>query len=61
GNANYSTLIQPQISSIDQENVMMGELAATILLKKLKEEVKPTTKVLSPKLVQRASSKVVSI
>ena len=60
GNANYSTLIQPQISSIDQENVMMGELAATILLKKLKEEVKPTTKVLSPKLVQRAASKVVS-
>lgn len=58
GNANFSSLTQPKISTIDQECTEMGELAAEILLKNLQSpDTKIETKVLSPRLVVRESSK----
>ncbi|WP_435623621.1 LacI family DNA-binding transcriptional regulator [Flagellimonas sp.] len=58
GNAHFSTLTQPTISSIDQENAHMGELSATLLLQNMNKKQRPTTKILSPKLVERESSKI---
>lgn len=58
GNANFSTLTQPTISSINQQNAVMGELSASLLLKNLKKRSRPTTKELSPKLIIRDSSSV---
>nr|WP_298997005.1 LacI family DNA-binding transcriptional regulator [uncultured Allomuricauda sp.] len=56
GNANFSALTQPSLSSIDQESSLMGELSANLLLQNLKGVTRPTTRVLSPKLVQREST-----
>ncbi|PRX56490.1 LacI family DNA-binding transcriptional regulator [Flagellimonas meridianipacifica] len=57
GNANFSALTQPSLSSIDQESSLMGELSANLLLQNLKRKTKPTAKVLSPKLIRRESTK----
>lgn len=57
GNANFSSLTQPKISTIDQECSQMGELTATLLLNTLKNsKSSPETKVLSPRLIVRESS-----
>ncbi|UII74621.1 LacI family transcriptional regulator [Flagellimonas sp. HMM57] len=59
GNANFSNLTQPKISTVDQECSQMGELAAELLLQNLNNKnARPETKVLSPKLVKRASTQV---
>ena len=57
GNANFSGLTQPSLSSIDQESSLMGELSANLLLQNLKKKTKPTSKILSPKLIKRESTK----
>ena len=57
GNANFSTLTQPTISSIDQENALMGELSANLLLQNMDKQKRPSTRILSPKLIARESSK----
>lgn len=60
GNANFSNLTQPKISTIDQECSQMGELAANLLLKNLKNSNSSAeTKVLSPRLITRESSRKV--
>ncbi|TXN38117.1 LacI family transcriptional regulator [Flagellimonas hymeniacidonis] len=57
GNADFSNLTQPKISTIDQECTQMGEQAASILLKTLKDKsASLKTKVLSPRLVVRDST-----
>ena len=57
GNANYSELVQPPLSSIDQRCDEMGAIAATILLKHLtKKQTMPQKEILSPKLIIRQSS-----
>ncbi|MEM9361667.1 MAG: LacI family DNA-binding transcriptional regulator [Bacteroidota bacterium] len=56
GNANFSGLTQPSLSSIDQESSLMGELSANLLLQNLKKKTKPTSKILSPKLIKREST-----
>ncbi|MEO9512512.1 MAG: LacI family DNA-binding transcriptional regulator [Flavobacteriaceae bacterium] len=57
GNADFSGLTQPKISTIDQECSQMGELAARLLLKNLKHgSTKAEAKVLSPRLIVRGSS-----
>ncbi len=57
GNADFSNLTQPKISTIDQECSQMGEQAASILLKNLKDKsTSLKTKVLSPRLVVRDST-----
>ncbi|MEM9075834.1 MAG: LacI family DNA-binding transcriptional regulator [Bacteroidota bacterium] len=56
GNANFSALTQPSLSSIDQESSLMGELSANLLLQNLKKTIKPTSRVLSPKLIKREST-----
>nr|WP_299072665.1 LacI family DNA-binding transcriptional regulator [uncultured Allomuricauda sp.] len=57
GNANFSGLTQPKISTVDQECSQMGELTATLLLNTLKNSKSgPETKVLSPRLIVRESS-----
>ncbi|KQC31006.1 LacI family DNA-binding transcriptional regulator [Flagellimonas eckloniae] len=57
GNANFSGLTQPKISTVDQECSQMGELTATLLLNTLKNSKSgPKTKVLSPRLIVRESS-----
>lgn len=57
GNANFSGLTQPKISTVDQECSQMGELTATLLLNTLKNnKSSPETKVLSPRLIVRESS-----
>ncbi len=57
GNADFSNLTQPKISTIDQECSQMGEQAASILLKNLKDKsASLKTKVLSPRLVVRDST-----
>ncbi len=57
GNADFSNLTQPKISTIDQECTQMGEQAVSILLKNLKDKsTSLKTKVLSPRLVVRDST-----
>ncbi|AWX44064.1 Catabolite control protein [Flagellimonas maritima] len=59
GNADFTKLTQPKISTIDQECSQMGELAAGLLIEKLKEvELKPQNKVLLPKLIKRDSTMI---
>ncbi|MEM7483670.1 MAG: LacI family DNA-binding transcriptional regulator [Bacteroidota bacterium] len=59
GNANFSNLTQPKISTIDQECSKMGELAAELLLENLNDKnITPETKILSPRLIQRESTQV---
>jgi len=58
GNANYSSLIQPALSSIDQKCNEMGERAATMLVNSLHD---PSSNaivkdILSPKLIVRGST-----
>lgn len=58
GNADFTNLTEPKISTIDQECSQMGELAANLLLKNLQDKkMDPETTVLSPKLIVRASTK----
>ena len=57
GNANFSTLTQPTISSIDQRNALMGELSANLLLQNMSKQKRPSIRILSPKLIARESSK----
>lgn len=60
GNLRYSTLTQPSISTISQSADRMGIDATQILLEKLKKgsTVKNIKKVLAPKLIERASTKI---
>ncbi|UII78191.1 LacI family DNA-binding transcriptional regulator [Flagellimonas sp. CMM7] len=58
GNADFTNLTEPKISTIDQECSQMGELAANLVLKNLQEEnISPETKVLFPRLIIRDSTK----
>lgn len=58
GNADFTSLTEPKISTIDQECSQMGELAANLVLKNLQEEkISPKTKVLLPRLIIRDSTK----
>ncbi len=61
GNLSISTLVQPPISTIDQRAEDMGMVAAKTILQSL-DEKQPTSfkEVLSPKLLIRESSKVIS-
>lgn len=57
GNANFSNLTQPKISTIDQECSQMGKLAASLLLENLQSKKNTSqAKVLSPRLIIRESS-----
>ncbi|WP_396591517.1 LacI family DNA-binding transcriptional regulator [Allomuricauda sp. R78024] len=58
GNADFTNLTEPKISTIDQQCSQMGELAANLLLKNLQDKkMEPETTVLSPKLIVRDSTK----
>lgn len=58
GNADFTNLTEPKISTIDQECSQMGELAANLVLKNLQEKkISPKTKVLLPRLIIRDSTK----
>lgn len=58
GNADFTNLTEPKISTIDQECSQMGELAANLLLKNLQDKkMSSETTILSPKLIVRASTK----
>ncbi|WP_394974744.1 LacI family DNA-binding transcriptional regulator [uncultured Croceitalea sp.] len=58
GNTNFSSLVQPKLSTIDQRNSEMGKLSACMLLEILNSEklISPKTEILSPKLIIRESS-----
>lgn len=58
GNTNFSSLVQPKLSTIDQRNSKMGELSAITLLDILKkpDSHSPKKEILSPKLIIRESS-----
>lgn len=58
GNADFTNLTEPKISTIDQQCSQMGELAANLLLRNLQDKkMEPETTVLSPKLIVRDSTK----
>ncbi|MFK7809784.1 MAG: LacI family DNA-binding transcriptional regulator [Saprospiraceae bacterium] len=58
-NWNFSSLIKPQLSSVDQQGLEMGRTAVKILLEMINDNIKEEkgTAVLEGKLVVRTSSK----
>ncbi|PWL40266.1 hypothetical protein DKG77_05440 [Flagellimonas aquimarina] len=57
GNADFTNLTEPKISTIDQECSQMGELAANLAIKNLQDKnINPQTKVLLPRLIVRDST-----
>jgi LacI family transcriptional regulator len=60
GNVHYASLLRVPLSSIDQESASIGDHAAKLALSLVesKPPVKPTTILLEPKLVVRASTQI---
>lgn len=58
GNLSFGALVHPSISTVDQRGRDMGMTAAEVILNSLdpKNQMKPITEVLSPKLIIRGSS-----
>ena len=58
GNLSFGSLVHPSISTVDQRGQDMGITAAKVILNSLtpKNQIKPITEILSPKLVIRDSS-----
>lgn len=57
GNADFTNLTEPKISTIDQECSQMGELAANLAIKNLQDKnINPQTKILLPRLIVRDST-----
>ncbi|MGB5821975.1 MAG: LacI family DNA-binding transcriptional regulator [Saonia sp.] len=62
GNAEFSALVNPSISTIDQKSNEMGLLAADILIKNLnRDKITYSKQVLTPELIVRDSTKRNSI
>jgi LacI family transcriptional regulator len=59
GNLSYSDFLRVPLSTIDQNSQMIGERAATLALSlaRSKKSIRPTSEVISPRLVVRASSR----